>query len=199
MGNNLLMKRVVLLCLFIGFALLGYSQSNDQTIYKYTVRYTGELNVLLFYRDGKPMLKVADPHQNRRLSFARRKYADGTVEPIPDTLRGTARNFIDREVFVDDTVALRVKEMIKSLRLSKMKERYERVYKKGEIMETGGSFWNLMFLKPDGSYGQSGGRFLLNRKKAQKNLDKYMTRLRMINDYLLNVDVKYCPTLKDYQ
>lgn len=193
------MKRVVLLCLFMGFALLGLSQSKDQTVYKYTVRYAPELNIHLFYRDGKLMLKAADPHQNRRLALARRKYADGTVEPIPDTLRGTARIFIDREVFVDDTVAVRVKEMIKSLKLSKMKERYERVYKKGELVELGGSSWNLVFLKPDGEYKHSGGRFHLNRKKAQKNLDKYMTRLRMINDYLLGVDVKYCPTPKDYQ
>ena len=80
-----------------------------------------------------------------------------------------------------------------------LKEKYERVYKKDELVELGGSSWNLMFLKPDGSYGQSGGRFLLNRKKAQKNLDKYMARLRTINDFLLGVDVKYCPIPKDYQ
>ena len=192
------MKKI-LLSLFAVCLAFSLNAQTEQTVYKYTVRYTPELNIHLFYKDGKPMLKAADPHQNRRLSFARRRYADGTVEPIPDTLRGTARNFIDREVYVDDTVAVRVKEMIKSLKLSKMKERYERVYKEGEIMETGGSFWNLVFLKPDGSYGQSGGRFLLNRKKAQKNLDKYMARLRTINDYLLSVDVKYCPTPQDYQ
>ena len=192
------MKKLFLLCLFMGFALLGVSQSKDQTIYKYTVKYAPEENIHLFYRDGKVMMKVSDPHQNRRLALFKRINADGTEEPIPDTLRGKAEIFIDKEVFVDDTVAVRVKEMIESMKLSKMKERYERVYKKGELVELGGSSWNLMFLKPDGSYGQSGGRFSLNRKKAQKNLDKYMTRLRMINDYLLGLEVKYCPIPKDY-
>ncbi|MBQ6311328.1 MAG: hypothetical protein IJK74_07265 [Bacteroidales bacterium] len=195
------MKKLFLICLFLGIALSGFSQDADQTVYSYKVQYAPEHNVHLFYRDGKLMLKISDPHLSKRhdIRLVRKMNADGTVEPMPDTLRERAVFFIDRDVFVDDTVAVRVKEMIKTMKLSRMKEKYERVYKKDELVELGGSSWNLMFLKPDGSYGQSGGRFLLNRKKAQKNLDKYMARLRTINDFLLGVDVKYCPIPKDYQ
>lgn len=192
-------KRLFLICLFMGIALSAFSQEGDQTVYSYKVQYAPEHNVHLFYRDGKLMLKISDPHLSKRhdIRLVRKMNADGTVEPMPDTLRERAVFFIDREVFVDDTVAVRVKEMIKSMKLSRMKEKYERVYKKDELVELGGSSWNLMFLKPDGSYGYSGGRFIVNRKKKQKELDRYMDKLSKINRYLENVQAKYCLTPKD--
>lgn len=191
--------------------ITGLSQNNqasvvlndgaDQTVYSYRVQYAPENNVHLFYRGGKLMLKISDPHLSRRhdIRLVKKMNADGTVEPMPDTLKGKAVDFIDREVFVDDSVAVRVKEMIKSLRLSRMKEKYERVYKKDEPVELGGSSWNLTFLKPDGSYGHSGGRFIVNRTKMQKDLDKYMDRLKKINHYLENVQANYCLSPKDSQ
>ncbi|MBR4802201.1 MAG: hypothetical protein IK041_05260 [Bacteroidales bacterium] len=123
-----------------------------------------------------------------------RKVVDGeTVEPVPDTLRGKAADFMGEEVFVDDSVALRVKEMIKSLRLTKMKERYDNVYKKDEIQEMGGSFWEVKFLNPKGEMQQSGGRYRVNRKKTQAAVNKYMERIRTICLYLQSVEAKFCP------
>ena len=183
----------------MGFALSGFSQDADQTVYSYKVQYAPEHNVHLFYRGGKLMLKISDPHLSKRhdIRLVKKMNSDGTVEPMPDTLKERAVFFIDREVFVDDTVAVRVKEMIKSLRLTKMKEKYERVYKEDEPVELGGSSWSLAFLMPNGEYKHSGGRFIVNRKKTQKELDRYLDKLRKINWYLENVQAKYCLSVKE--
>ena len=173
-------------------SITGLSQNK---IFDFNCKYATDRNVCLFYKDGKLMLKVTvastDIQQKKVLI---RKVVDGeTVEPVPDTLRGKAVDFMGEEVFVDDSVAIKVKEMIKSLRLTKMKERYDNVYKKDEIQEMGGSFWEVKFLNPKGEMQQSGGRYRVNRKKTQAAVNKYMERLRTICLYLQSVEAKFCP------
>lgn len=174
---------------------VGLSQNADQTIYDYRVKYAPEHNVRLFYREGKLMLKVTVASTDiQQKNVLIRKVVEGeTVEPVPDTLRGKAVDFMGEEVFVDDSVAVRVAEMIKSLRLNKIKENYDRVYKKDEPRDLGGSSWQLAFLNPKGDMQRSGGRFLVNKRKTQSELDKYLEKIRTICSYLQSVDVKFCP------
>ena len=198
------MKKVLLLLIALCFAMGTNAQERltanliydgaDQTIFQNRVEYHIGLNTHLFYKDGKLMMKWSDPHIQRPSKFARRLREDGTIEPMPDTLKGPAKNFIDRVVLVDDTVAVRVRSMIKDLKLRKMKPYYDNKYKDNEIRPTGGSFWNIMFIDDKGKYHYSGGRHFVNDDKVQKELDKYLKKIETILDYLQHLEVKYCPT-----
>lgn len=206
-----IMKKLFLICIALCFALAAGAQDlkkayvihdgADMTVFDYRVRYNPGPNVHLYYKGGKLMMKIADPHMSRKVMFVRKLRKDGTIEPLPDTLKGPAMHFIEREVYVDDTVAVRVKSMIKSLKLGKIKDYYDNKYKKDEIRLTGGSFWEVTFLDEwkdkEGvlhHYRYSGGRFSVNNNKTQKQVDKYIEKIRAIAHYLQNVQVKYCPT-----
>lgn len=201
---NTSMKKVLLLLIALCFAMVSNAQERltanlindgaDQTIFDYRVRYSAGLNTHLFYKDGKLMMKLSDPHIKRPVRFARRLRKDGTIEPMPDTMKGPAKYFVERMVLVDDTVAVRVRSMIKALKLRKMKPYYDNKYKKDEIQPTGGSFWNITFIDDKGEYHYSGGRHYVNDNKIQKQLDGYLNKIQTILDYLQHLEVKYCPT-----
>ena len=208
------MNKFFLICIALSFAFAAGAQNlkkthvihdgADLTVFDYRVQYNPGPNVHLYYKGGKLMMKITDPHMSRKTMFARKLRKDGTVEPLPDTMRGPANHFWEREVYVDDTVAVRVKNMIKSLKLRKIKEHYDNKYKEGEIALLGGSFWEVIFWDEwkdkDGvlhHYRHSGGRFSVNDNKTQKQVDKYIGKISAIAHYLQNVQVIYCPTPKE--
>ena len=197
------MKRFFLICIALCFALTAGAQKiktaylapdgADQTIFYYKVQYSTDLNVHLYRKDGKLMLNLSHPHVRRPEKIVRLLNPDGTLEPLPDTLRGKAKDYGDRGVFVDDSVEVTVRRMIKHMNTRKLKPYYDNKYKDNEIQPTGGSFWELLFLDKKDKEHHSGGRFYVNSEKLQKEIDSYMEVIRGITLYLLSVDVKYCP------
>lgn len=139
------------------------------------------------------MLNLSHPHVKRPEKIVRLLNPDGTLEPLTDTLRGKAKDYVDRVVFVDDSVEVTVRRMIKHMNTRKLKPYYDNKYKDNEIQPTGGSFWELLFLDKKDKEHHSGGRFYVNSEKLQKEIDSYMEVIRGITLYLLSVDVKYCP------